>query len=277
MTLNEAVAEWSIDATPEEMQAEIEHLRDAEAVQAAVKQRQRRLRLALSAEVVSAALCLLTLLGLKHTQFDPNWRQARQVESFQQMLRQSVGPNPKYDIVVVPESVGFGNGSGTTITTYRAWANHPTYPLYSLPEGYNIHSAEGLNDEEQETMTPFFMPSRTVYIEFCEAPLTLAPASTFVYYEGLLYRRGWVRKEDVPNVLGGHPFNYYPCWVPNANCDAADLVPLTVSVRSIQAAHGATGFMAGPAGQNYQEVLLFPEGSPLTLDTHAWERYSGTP
>lgn len=274
VTLGEAAAECRIDAKPEELQAEIERLRAAEEAQQKGKLRRERLRLGLGAEIASAALCLLALLGLKHTLFDPSWRQTRQAENFQKMLSQTVGPHPKYEITVVPESGSFSTGTQPTIMTFGNWANRPAYPLYSVPEGYNIHSSEGLNDEGQSLL---FVPSQTMYVEFREAPLTPAHTSTFVYYDGLLYRRGWVREEDVSNVFQGHPFNFYPCWVPSANCNPADLVPLTVSVQSLEAAHEQAAFTAGAAGQNYQEVSMIPDGSRLTLDTHTWEQYPGTP
>ena len=267
VTLGEAAAECSIEATPEEIQAEMERLRAAEAAQERVKRWQRRLRFALGAELVSAALCLLALLGLKHTQFDPSWRQTRQAESFQQMLRQSVGPRAGYQIVVVPNmGASFGDR-----------ANHPVYPLYSLPDGYDIHVVDEPIGAAQGLTVPWFMPSQTLYVEFRKAQPAFTQNCVFVYYNGLDYRRRWLPKEDEPNVLHGHQFNLYPSRIQNSISGSADLVPLTVSTPGIESARGIQGFMAGAAGQQYQQIFMFPERNRLSLDSHAWEPYSGAP
>lgn len=273
VTLAEAIQDCNVEAAPEELQAEIGRIRDADTVQEKVRRRQRRLRIALVSELISAALCLLILLGLQHTLFDKRWQQARQAEDFQQQLRQSIGPEPKYDIFVVPESSRSVSDSATTITTFGDWANHPAYPLYCLPDGYDVHHFDGLDDEGHNSLgMPAFMPSAAAYVEFREPEPAFFRDNVSVFYDGLCYWRGWIRKQEIPRMLQGHPFTLYPALVAGPEYRIADIVPLTVSMQSIQAAHGQWG-QAYPECYN---LIRFNEGARVHLDEHAWEPYPGS-
>jgi hypothetical protein len=291
VTLTDAIQECSIEATPEELQAEIDAMRDADAAQEKAHSRQRRLRLALKSELVSAALCLLVVLGLKHTLLNKTWQQNYQAKAFQQQqihqtedfqdkLRQSTGPNPEYDIYVVPESSRINTDSQTLITTTGGWANSPVYPLYALPDGYNIHIGNafyGLNDEGHESnpMMPSFMSPMTVYVEFREHRAPYSGDHVSVFYDGLQYWRGAIRKQDIPSLLQSRSVVIYPIFPGNPQQQVAGLVPLTISMQSIQASHGQWG-QAYP--RDYTDMLLrFSDGNHVDLDKHAWEQYSGSP
>lgn len=271
--LGEAIREFGLEATPEELLTELRLIRDQEAANKRRECRRHRLRLALRAEIASAALCLLTLMGLQHTVFNLDWQQARQAEDFQQKLRQSIGPEPKYDIFVVPESSRSVSDSATTITTFGDWANHPAYPLYCLPDGYDVHHFDGLDDEGHNSLgMPAFMPSTAAYVEFREPEPAFPRDNVCVFYDGLCYWRGWIRKQEIPCMLQGHPFTLYPALVAGPEYRIADIVPLTVSMQSIQAAHGQWG----KAYPQFYNLIRFNEGARVHLDEHAWEPYPGS-
>jgi len=269
VTLAEAIQNCSIETTPEELRAEVEGIRSADAAHEKAKSRQRRLRLILKSELISAALSLLVLLGLQHTLFNKNWQQARQSEDFQQHLRQSLGPDAKYQLFVVPESSRSFTGSQTVITTFGNWANYPAYPLYCLPDGYSIHHFDGLDDEGHNGQPAGFMPSSAAYFEFKERESPFFRDNVTVFYNGLSYWRGWIRKQDVPRVLQGKSFTLYPALVADPKYRIGDIVPLTVSMQSIQAAHGQWG----QASPDCYDLMRFAEGEHVHLDEHAWEQY----
>lgn len=271
LTLAEAVAECGVEATPEEVYAEVEHLRAVEAAQEGQKRRQRRLRLALGAELVSAVLCLLALLGMKQTVFNPDWQKVSQNLDFQQKLRQATGPSPVYEIDVVPENSRWNDGAQTIVTTFGNWAQSPAYPLHSLPDGCNIHHFDGLDDEAL-TGVPGFTGFGGAYVEFREPQRPFFRDTVSVYYNGLQYWRGAIRKQDIPNLRQGHPFTLYPALVAHPPYQIADVVPLTVSMSSIEAAHG----QRGQASPQCYDIYRFPEGAPVQLDEHAWEPYFDT-
>ena len=274
VTLAEAIQECSVEATPEEVQTEIDAIRDREAAQENANRRRRRLKLALASELLSAALCLLVLLGLKHTLFDKNWQQVRQAEDFQQKLQQSTGPNPRYQIDVVPETSRWSSGSQTIVATFGQWAKFPAYPLYSLPDGYNVHHFDGLDDDGHNSFgNPWFMPAETTYVEFREPEAPFFRDNVSIYYHGLQYWRGEIRKQDIPNLRQGHAFTLYPALVAQPPYRISDIVPVTISMQSIQAAHGQWG----QAFPQCYDIMRFSEGAHVHLDEHAWEHYPGSP
>ncbi len=260
VTLAEGIQGCSTEATPEELQAEVEIIREADAARNKVHRRERRLRLLIKAEIVSAVLSLLMLVGLKHTLFDRNWQasyqaeafqkqEARQAKDLQEKLRQSTGPNPDYDIDTVP----MGHQSSAA------------FPLYCLPDGYDIHSTDALNNEGHYEMLEF-TPFSSAYVEFREHQAPFSRDNVVVFYNGLQYRRGWVRKQDIAPLLQGKAFDFYPSFPGIAQRQVPDIVPVTISMQSLQSA-------GGQWGQTYPEgydVIHFAEGQRVLLDEHAW-------
>jgi hypothetical protein len=271
VTIAEAAAECGVEITPEEIYAEVECLRAAEAAQESVKRRQARLRFALGAELVSAVICLLALLGMRQTIFNPTWRKASQTSAFQQQLRLATGPHPKYEIDVVPENSRWSNGSQTTVTTFGSWAKFPAYPLHSLPDGCNIHHFDGLDDEALYGM-PSVFGHQSAYVEFREPQRPFFRDNVSVYYNGQQYWRGAIRRQDIPNLRQGRAFTLYPALVARPPYQISDIVPLTVSLRSIEAAHGQWG----QASPQCYDLYWFPDSAHIQLDAHAWEPYFDT-
>ena len=268
ITLTEAIEQCGVETTPAEMQAEVDRIKAADAAYAQQNRRHRRRRFLLGTEMVSAGLCLLAVVVLQHTVFNPGWRQAAQTEDFQQKLRQSLGPNPKYEIDVVPESSLRDDSSGVVITTFGKWAAFPAYPLHSLPDGCNIHHFDGLDDDGLNPMFPAFGQGGA-YVEFRAPQAPFFRDTVSVYYNGLQYWRGAIRKEDISKLRQGHALTLYPALVFTPRYFLNDAVPITVSLDSIQAAQGRTGW-ASP--QDY-DIYYFPEGAHVQLDKHAWEDY----
>lgn len=271
ITLAEALSECGVDAAPEEMQLEVDRLRAAEAAQEGERRRQKRLRFAFGVEMVSAALCLLALFGMKQTIFNPNWQKSAQNSDFQQKLALATGPSPKYEIDVVPENSHWSNESQTFVTTFGNWAKFPAYPLHSLPDGCNIHHFAGLDDESL-TGVPGFASFGGAYIEFREPQQPFFRDNVSVYYNGLQYWRGAIRKQDIPNLRQGRAFTLYPALVASPPYQIADIIPLTVSVSSIEAARGQWG----QAYPQCYDLYRFPNNAHVQLDEHAWEPYFDT-
>lgn len=275
VSLAEAIAECSIEADPEEVQAEVDRLRAAETVREGIKRRHRRLRSALGIELVSAALCLFALLGSKQTIFNPSWQQASQnsdqTSDFQQKLRQALGPNPRYEIDVVPEDSHWIGASQTVITTFGHWADLPAYPLHSLPDGCNIHHFEGLEDDPINAVA-LTLGHGGAYVEFREPQRPFFRDNVSIYYNGMQYWRGAIRRQDIPDLRQGRAFTLYPALVASPPYQIADVVPLTVSFSSITAARG----QGGQAYPQCYQIYRFPKGAPVLLDEHAWEPYFDT-
>lgn len=155
VTLAEGLHDTGVEATPTEVYAEIESLREADAVQEGVKRRQRRLKLVLKAEVVSALLCFLVLFGFQRTLYNPAWQQARQAtlspalpqsnpslftppltafrpqpEEFKRLLGLTTGPDPQYIIHAVHQFSYYTGIPEGTMPRVEASADRPLYPLY---------------------------------------------------------------------------------------------------------------------------------------------------
>ena len=243
VTLAEALSESGVEATPEELAEEVWRAREADAAQAAKQKRRRRLRLILRAELVSSFLCALTLLCLSRTGHGPQQLAQSQGERVQDILALTEGPAPRYTLSVVP-------------APFYQMSSGPTYPLTMLPDGCNIHCGGGLDLER-------------AYFELRSVEQYPGPGDVWVFYNGLCYRRGWVRTSDVPNVLHGRPFQYYPEPVDDPQDHHAGLTPLTLSDRSIaEASHELT--QAHDASYN---LFAFKAGVPVQLDEHAWESF----
>jgi len=256
VTVSEALAECSIDATPTELGAEILSIRAAEAVNRKAKRRQQLLQLGLRVEVISALLCLLVLFGAKQTIFNPSWHQARDLH---QKLDPSGAPKPQYELWLVPQ---FG------LTVPSDIANHPFYPLYTVPDGCDIHHADQLNDEGRSIMADF--PRMASFVEIHECPVIAFNDNVSVFYNGARYWRGAILKKDIHSLLHGGFFTLYPALVLSPPYRLPDAVPLTVSLQSIEAAHGK---QLQSSSELYFEVI-FLEGNHVSLDEHAWEHYS---
>lgn len=278
VTLAEGLQDTGVEATPAEVYAEIETLRLADAAQEQVKRHQRRLSQILKAEVVSAMLCFATLYGFRQTLYNPVWQEARQVQDFRTLVQGSAGLHPKYIIREVVVNTRSWGPNGETATTQGRGTDGPVYPSYLLPDGINVHLFGGLigGGQEYGDFHPQFMPAETQYVKFVEA----APQEgaffrdmVSVYYNGAAYRRGYVRKSDVLRMLNGHSFTFFPALVARPPYQISDIVPLTLSQRSIDDAHGLRG-QSYPA---LYDIFTFPEGSRVPLDPHAWEQYQTPP
>ena len=248
VTLAEALSESGVEATPEELAEEVQRAREADAAQAAKQKRRRRLRLVLRAELVSAFLCALTLLCLPRTGHGPQQLAQSQGERMQDILALTEGPAPRYTLSVVPAPF-YQMLSGQM-------SSRPTYPITMLPDGCNIHCEDGLDLER-------------AYFELRPVEQRPGPGDVWVFYNGLCYRRGWVRTSDVPNVLHGRPFQYYPEPVDDPQDHHAGLTPLTLSDRSIAEASPELT----PARDRSYNLFTFKAGVPVQLDEHAWESF----
>ena len=258
MTLVEALQEVNLEATPEELAEEVTKVREADAVEAGKQKRRHRLRLILRAELVSVFLCGLTLLSLSRTVYNPQWQASHQRDEMKNNLRLTQGPNPKYDIFV-------------DIPTSRHKTASEIYPLSILPDGYNIHHQEGLDEDGHYSLgsgTP--MTRNPAYFEFqASQQSSVYSNAVSVSYAGRLYRRGWINKADVPHLLQGKRCVYYPEPIADPQINRADLVPLTVSMQSMQEANPQWSFWDWTT----YGVYTFPEGNKVELDKHAWEPF----
>jgi len=244
VTLAEALQESGVEATPEEVAEEVRLVRAADAAEAAKQRRRQRLRLVLRAELVSVLLCGLTLLPLSRTVSNPQRQAQSQGERVQDILTLTQGPDPRYTISVVPD-------------VYSPVSSGPTYPLSILPDGCNIYHDGDLDDAGH------------AYFELRPVKPRPDPENVWVFYDGLCYRRGWVHTSDIPSVLHGRPFQYYPEPVDDPQDHHAGLTPLTLSRRSMAEANFDVLFVPA-TGHN---SLAFTAGPPVQLDEHAWERY----
>lgn len=270
LTLAELLQEYEIEATPEELAEEVRRVREADAVEAGARKRRRRLRLILRAELASVLLCGLTLLSLSRTVYNPQWQASRQSSEVKSNLRLTQGPNPEYQIFVVPAAFRHITTSGSVTVSGGIWSGSLAYPLSALPDGYNIHHYDGLDDDGHDTLGDApFMPTLPAYFEFREVQRRSLHESVSVFYNGLCYRRGWIRKSDIPNLLQGRPFLYYPEPVDDPQDNHAGLVPLTLSSQSIADAKFQMRF----APDTGYASLAFTEGAPVRLDEHAWETF----
>lgn len=244
MTLAEALSESGVEATPEELAEEVRWGREADAAEAARQKRRRHLRLILRAELLSAFLCTLTLLCLPRIANSPQrLAQEGQGAQVQDILALTEGPDPRYTISVVP-------------APFYQMSGGPTYPLTMLPDGCNIHCVSGLDPER-------------AYFELRPVEQHPGPEDVWVFYNGLCYRRGWVRTAEIPNVLHGRPFQYYPEPVDDPQDHHAGLTPLTLSDRSIAEASPELT----QARDTSYNLFAFKAGVPVQLDEHAWESF----
>ena len=270
VTLAEGLRDSEVEASPAELYAEIEMLREADAAQAEVKRRQRRLALILKAEIVSVALCFLTLLGFQQTLYNPAWQQARQVQQaakeatdhtqeFRQLLALSSGPNPQYQIFAVSP---FGNDARYTQTKF---------PVSWLPDGLDIHSADGFWISDTIQMPVFSLKTGAVLtgpqIVFQRTEPPSFKDTITIYYDGISYWRAWIRKSDVPNILNAHACRLYPSQAAARMDGAGEIVLVTVPTQSVVNAHGQEEWTAGATS-----LCVFPEGQQVSLDEHAWEQ-----
>ncbi len=270
LTLAEALQEAQVEATPEELAEEVRKVREADAAEAEKQKRRRRLRLILRAELASVLLCGLTLLSLSRTVYNPQWQASRQSGEVRSNLRLTTGPHPKYQIFVVPAPFRHIAASGSVTVSGGSWSGSPAYPLSLLPDGYNIHHYDGLDDDGHDTLGDMpFMPTFPTYFEFREVQRRSIHENVSVFYNGLCYRRGWIRKSDIPNLLHGQTFLYYPEPVDDPQDNHAGLVPLTLSDQSIAEAN----FEAHFAPNTGYDFLAFTKGAPVRLDEHAWETF----
>ena len=271
VTLAEALSESGVEATPEELAEEVWRAREADAAQAAKQKRRLRLRLILRAEVFSIFASGLALLSLSHTILNPQWQASHQADQFKDTLPLTLGPHPWYTVSLVPTALLRATAAGSIVVGGGVWSRSPAYPLSALPDGCNIHHDEGLDDEGRVSFGDApFMPSFPAYFEFRVAsghPSTRETVS--VLYNGLCYRRGWIRISDVSNLDGGRPFFFYPEPVDDPQDNHKGLVPLTLSSESI--AEARPGSLSG-TGTGYQ-YFTFAAGRPPSLDEHAWEKY----
>ncbi len=275
VTLAEGLRDSEVNATPQELYAEIEALREADAAQEEVKQRQQRLKLVLKAEVVSAALCFLVLFGFQQTLYNPAWQQARQTQQaaravadqtqeFKRLLALSTGPQPQYQIFVVSP---FGIDARDTQTEF---------PISWLPDGCNIHSADGFGISDTMPM-PRYSPKTgtplTGYqVEFQETGPLSSKDTVTVYYDGISYWRAWIRKNEITNILNGHTCRLYPSQAAGRTDGAGEMVPITIPTQSVVNAYGQEEWTTGATS-----LCVFPEGQQVSLDEHAWEQNQNVP
>ena len=270
VTLAEALSESGVEATPEELAEEVERVREADSAEAAKQKRRRRLRLILRAEIVSVLACGLTLLSLSRTVYNPQWQASHRADGFKDTLPLTLGPHPRYTISVVPTAFQRATAAGSIAVSGGGWSRAPAYPLSALPDGYNIHHYEGLDDEGRVSFGDApLMPSFPAYFEFREAQKPSVRESVSVLYNGLCYRRGWIRISDVPSLVGGRPFFFYPEPVDDPQDNHKGLVPLTLPSQNIVEARPE---LISASGTGYR-YFAFAAGAPQPLDEHAWEKY----
>lgn len=209
LTLTEALQESEVEATPEELAEEVRKVREADAVEAEKRKRRHRLRLILRAELASVLLCGLTLLSLSRTIYNPQRQSSHQIDEVKNNLRLTQGPNPRYHVFVVPTAFRHTTASGSVVISGGDWSNSPAYSLSILPDGYNIHHYDTLDDDGHHAFNDApFMPTFPTYFEVREVQRRSTHENVSVFYNGLCYRRGWIRKSDIPNLLHGQTFLY---------------------------------------------------------------------
>ncbi len=270
LTLAEALQECDTEATPEELAMEVRKVREADALATEKQKHRRRLRLILQAELASVLLCGLTLLSLSRTIYNPQWQASRQVDVTTNILQLTQGPNPQYQIFVIPTAFRNTMTIGTPAINSGIWSASPAYPLSFLPDGYNIHHYDELNDDGQTSfMEGPFVRTSPAYFEF--RPIQSQPMHEIVsvYYNGICYRRGWIKRSDIPNLLHGGPFLFYPEPVDDPQDHHKGLAPLTLANQSIKEATFEPRF-ANNTGYGF---LAFKGGTPVQLDEHAWKAY----
>ena len=270
LTLAEVLQEYDAEGTPEELAEEVQKIRAAGIVEAKKQKQRRRLKLILCAELASVLLSSMALLSLSRTIYNPQWQASRQVAEVKNMLRMTQGQNPSYQIFVVPATFNRITSNGSVIISGGIWANSPAYPLSMVPDGYNIHHFDSLDDNGHTSFgDASFMPASPAYFEFREVQKRGIHEGVSVFYNGLCYRRGWIRKSDIPNVFHGQPFFYYPEPVDDPQDKHFGLAPLTLSNQSIAESEIEPGFV-NSTGYDY---LRFIGNAPLQLDEHAWETF----
>ena len=269
LTLAEALQETDVEATVEELAEEVTKVREADAVEAGKQKRRHRLRLILLAELASILLCGLTLLSLSRTVYNPQWQASRQIDEMKNALRLTQGPNPSAQVYIVPTAFQPTAISGSTIYR-RVRSNSLEYPLSALPDGYNIHHYDVIDDDGHLPLggAPF-MPTFPAHFKIRDTRRPSIHDHVSVFYDGLRYDRGWIRKSDVPNLLHGRPFLYYPEPVDDPQDNHKGLVPLTLSSQSIAEAHleMRTAYNTG------YSFFASTEDSLVRLDEHAWEKF----
>ncbi len=263
VTLAEGLQDTDVEATPAEVYAEIETLREVDAVQEGVKQRQRRLSLILKAEIVSALLCFLVLFGFQRTLYNPAWQQTQQVQQeaktatnqaqeFKRLFALTQGSHPSYIISAVSLFQSPGRNVGTMAM----------FPRYWLPDGSTIY--EDIASSHVSFPPNIGLPASIEFISTDTAPRWNRVAT--VTYNGTIYRRGWVKKSDISRMLNGQGFQFYLAPVLTHPDENEALVPVTIAKDSLSETRPLTGFMTN--GTNLFDV---PPGSPVHLDSHAWE------
>ena len=268
LTLAEALQESGVEATLEEVAEEIGRVRGADAAEAAKWRHRQRLRLILRAELASVLVCGLTLFSLARTVHDPQGQTLPHPYEMKNILSLTQGPHPQYAIYIVPRAVLNLGASGSLAV--GPWSGSEAYPLSVLPDGYNVHQFEVLDDDghpsyEGAPLTPITPP----LFEFRKVPPQSRGETVSVFYNGIRYYRGWIRKAEVPDLLRGRPFLYYPEPVDDPQDNHDGLVPLTLPSQSVWEEQKATAL---ESSKGY-DFFSFAAGTPVPLDEHAWERF----
>lgn len=273
VTLAEGLQDTGVEATPAEVYAEIEMLREADAAQEEVKQHQRRLKMIMKAEIISALLCFLALFGFQRTLQNPAWQQAQQMHQAAQQIQQQTeqaaetatdqaqefkrlfaltqGPHPEYIISEVSLFQGpHRNGEAL-------------FPRYWLPDGSTVY--EDIASSNMSFPPNMGPPESIEFLSTGAAPRWNRVST--VSYDGVDYLRGWVRKADVARMLKGQGFSFFLAPLLDRPDQTATLIPVTIAKRSIAEKLPTSGFM--PNGTN---LINIPSGSPIHLDSHAWEQ-----
>ena len=264
VTLAEGLRDSEFEATPEELYAEIGTLRVADAVQESVRRRQRRLSLILKAELISALLCFVALFGFQQTLYNPAWQQTQQVikttadqtQEFKRLFALTQGTHPDYIISAMSPFPDSRRDSEVA------------FPRYWLPDGCTVY--EDISDSNMNLPPNFGLPERIEFVSADTAPRWNRVST--VTYNGTVYRRGWVKKRDISRMLNGKGFQFYLAPVLAHPEENEALVPVTIAKDSLSEMHPLTGFMTDGT-----DLFDVPPGSPVHLDSHAWEQSQAPP
>lgn len=144
-----------------------------------------------------------------------------------------------------------------------------TYPIRAIPDGYTIVEQDVDNVKfYQKIPVVMFQEVREQRYQ------TSQPLWLLTRYNGRFYRRVWIRPKDIPALKQGHQVFLRP--TPDGG-PGEQLRPLTLAEGDYP-----TNAYRGPLHYAYQScyqnhggrpALLLPEGKKVTLDRHAWEDF----
>ncbi len=186
---------------------------------------------------------------------------------FYRKLNLSQGPHPQYRIVL--RSFWDASRFGRSVTSPEPTA----YPLNAVPDGCTFYRPQftGVSFGVGGPVGP------TCVFEETGAG-TATPMWMMTRYDGRYYQRTWIRRGDIVRLVQGNALDLYP--TPSVQ-DSRGLTPLTLAVGS----HPANCY-TGSARNTFQPcfqntplgpIMQLPEGAKATLDSHAWEDFTAFP